>query len=219
MMQLDVSGNTNGGSALPRRNGFDPADLMAVDALVAVPDGLLGKWWVAHTRARHEKALYDDLARMGIFSYLPLTQRVTRSPRTRRLSKAYVPVFTGYLFFNGDDDARYRAMTTNHIASTLVVPNQLELLSELRNIHRVLAVGAGFEQTQTVKAGDWVRVTVGPLEGVEGVVAQWRPRLRMELNVHILGQSVSVEVDAAMVEKIDPPSYTGDGMARSQRSS
>jgi transcription antitermination factor NusG len=201
-----------------KRNGFDPASIMAADALVAIPDGLQGQWWVAHTRSRHEKALYEALARLGIYSYLPLTERVTRSPRSRRLSKAFVPVFTGYLFFNGDDEARYQAMTTNHIASTLPVLDQYELVAELRNIHRVLAVGAGFEQTCTVRAGDWVRVVVGPLEGVEGVVAQWRPRLRMELNVHILGQSVSVEVDAAMVEKIDPPSYGANGVPRSQHS-
>jgi len=185
-----------------------------VDPCVAIPDGLAGQWWVAHTRARHEKALCDDLARMGIFSYLPLAEHITRSPRSRRLSRALVPVFTGYCFFNATEEERYRAMTTNHIATTLIVPDQPELVSELRSIHRVLAVGAGFEQARTVREGDWVRISVGPLEGVEGVVAQWRPRLRMELNVHILGQSVSVEVDAGMVEKIEPPSYCTNGLHR-----
>ncbi len=178
-----------------------------IDPSLVIPENLAGQWWVAHTRARHEKALADDLGRMGIFAYLPLCERVTRSPRTRRLSKAMVPVFTSYVFFNGSEEDRYKAMTTNHVATTLAVPNQRELVAELRHIHRVVAVGAGFEQAQTVKVGDWVRVTVGPLEGVEGVVTHWKAKLRMELNVHILGQSVSVEVDAALVEKSAPPTY------------
>ena len=66
--------------------------------------GLPGRWYVAHTKPRQEKLLATSLARFGIYNYLPLRQRVTRSAATRRLSRSLVPVFPGYLFFNGTDE-------------------------------------------------------------------------------------------------------------------
>jgi transcriptional antiterminator RfaH len=166
-----------------------------------------GRWWVAHTRPRAEKALASDLARLSIFHYLPLYERVTRSLRTNRRSRSLVPVFSGYLFFAATEEKRSLALKTNRIVNLLTVADQAQLVAELRHIQRVLESDTSFLRRSRIQVGQWVRITAGPLAGVEGVVSHWRSSVRLYLNVNILGQSITVETPPDVVEPIDPPTY------------
>jgi transcription termination/antitermination protein NusG len=186
-------------------------------AMLSVPEGasespfpmdLPGKWFVAHTRSRNEKLLATELGKLQIVNYLPLAQRVTRSSRTRRISRSWMPVFPGYVFFNGTDEQRYSALRTNRIANVLLVPNQQQLVTELLQVHHLLVSTDEFTVADRLNVGDWGRVLAGPLAGVEGVVGWFASRLRLSMNVTILGQSISVEVDSDNVERIDPPAHT-----------
>jgi transcription antitermination factor NusG len=173
----------------------------------AIPADLPGIWWVAHTRPRSEKALALDLRTRRITCYLPLCVRTTRSKGTGRKSQSLVPVFPGYVFFNGDDSQRQAALTTNRIANTLEVVDQAQLVGELRQIQRVVSTQTDFDWQPAIEVGQWVRVTAGSLLGVEGVVRKHMSRMRLALNVRMLSQSVVVEVPRDMLEKIDPPAY------------
>jgi transcriptional antiterminator NusG len=173
----------------------------------AIPEDLPGLWWVAHTRPRNEKALALDLQARDIFYYLPLCVRSTRSRTSGRWSRSIVPVFPGYVFFNGSDTQRQSALTTNRIANTLRVTDQRQLVGELRQIQQVLSTQTGFAWQPTIEVGKWARVIAGPLNGVEGIVCKRMSRMRLALNVRMLSQSVVVEVSRDMVEEIDAPSY------------
>ena len=172
-----------------------------------MPEPTEGVWWAAHTRPRAEKQLAADLARLGLHCYLPLRERITRNARTHRLHRSSVPVFSGYLFFVADEPQRLRALATRRIVSTLNVPRQAQLVAELRHLHTVLTADTPVSLRSSLRVGRWVRICDGPLTGVEGVVSGWRSRIRVALNVNILGQSVSVEVLRDQVEPIDPPWY------------
>lgn len=178
----------------------------AADVAVPLTDAA-GTWYVAHTRARNEKILAEELARYGVFNYLPLARRITRSAATGRISRSLVPVFPGYVFFNGDEDDRHRALRTNRIAAVLEVPNQDQLVAELVQMQQLLANDGHFAVAPRLNVGDWGRITSGPLMGLEGVISHVSGQWRLTMNVTILGQSVSVEVDRHSVEKIDPPPY------------
>jgi transcription antitermination factor NusG len=173
----------------------------------AIPDDLPGLWWVAHTRPRNEKALALDLRARRIFHYLPLRLRSTRSRTSGRLSRSLVPVFPGYVFFNGHDLQRQQALMTNRIVNALPVVNQTELVGELRQIQRLLASQSEFGWESAIQVGQWARVIAGPLQGVEGVVCKRLSRWRLALNVRMLSQSVVVEVSRDLLEHIEMPSY------------
>ncbi len=176
-------------------------------AVEVVPQPERGCWWVAHTRPRAEKALSADLVRLDIRHYLPLRVRITPSRSTNRVSRSLVPVFSGYLFFVADETERLRALTTHRIVTTLAVPRQDQLVAELRHLHTVLTAGVGVAHRRDLRTGRWVRIIAGPLTGVEGIVRSWRSRTRLALNVHTLGQSITVDVDPACVEPIDIPDF------------
>jgi len=50
--------------------------------------------------------------------------------------------------------------------------------------------------------GRKVRVRLGPLQGCEGILIRKKNIARLVLSVHLLQQSVSVEVDADVVEAL-----------------
>ncbi len=180
-----------------------------VPAAEAIPEVTAGRWCVAHTKPRNEKALAQNLEALQILNYLPLRAHTTRSPNTGRLTRSIVPVFTGYLFFNGTEEQRQLALNTNRIANTLDVPNQDQLIGELRQIQKALSVDTDIEWRAGAGIGDWVRVTFGPLAGLEGVVCRRLSRWRLALNVQMLSQSISIEVPADAIEPIDPPPFAG----------
>lgn len=164
-----------------------------------------GLWYAAHTRARNEKALAQDLVSLGICHYLPLVHRQTRSRATGRISRSAVPVFPGYVFFCASEDQRYQSLRTNRIARLLMVSDQDQLIAELQRVQQLLQSEHDFSVLKRLKVGDWGRITAGPLRGLEGVVVRSARRWRLSMNVTILGQSIQVDVDREMVEPCDPP--------------
>jgi transcription antitermination factor NusG len=170
-----------------------PADL----ELTAFP----GRWWVAHTKARNEKALARDLTERGIPYYLPLIGKTIRSGR--RKLKSLLPAFPGYLFFaDGDTDFRYVVMTTNRVAHTIEVRDQARLVHELLQIERAVTKG-DFDPHPFVREGRRVVVRHGPFRGIEGIVVRRGRRARLVLQVDLLGQAIAAEIDADCVEPAD----------------
>ena len=97
---------------------FEENPPMRTPSTASVAD-MSGDWWVAHTKARFEKALAFDLIAKGIGYYLPMVERVKLSGgRKRRL---LLPLFPSYVFFCGDSDARYAALATNRLCQAIAV--------------------------------------------------------------------------------------------------
>jgi len=114
-----------------------------------------------------------------------------------------IPIFPGYLFFSGTQHGRELALKTQRIVTVLRVHDQGRMVKELRQVHGVLSSGRDYQTHRSIKVGQAVRVLQGPLMGLEGVVTGCRSRVRLVLNVHMLGQSVSVETSMDDVEVID----------------
>lgn len=167
---------------------------------VSCLEDLDGLWWVAHTKARNEKALAWFLAKMDISYFLPLREKV--SVRKSRRYKALLPLFSGYVFFNGDQDSRYSALTSNRIAQVIEVSDQLNLVHELTQIHKALDKGAQLDPHPHLKKGDRCRVISGPFEGTEGLLLQKKNLTKLVLQVDILGQAAAMEIDADLLEAI-----------------
>jgi transcriptional antiterminator RfaH len=162
-----------------------------------------GRWWVAHTRSRNEKALAHDLKAKDISYFLPMTWKVRH--QSHRTVRSLLPLFTGYLFFCGDEAGRVELLKTNRVANLLDVVDQDAFIKELVRFEQALRVGTPLTPHKYVRKGQWCRVIAGPLLGLEGIVVQTRGNTRLVLQIDILGQAASVEIDMDMIEPIEPP--------------
>jgi transcriptional antiterminator RfaH len=160
-----------------------------------------GLWWVAHTKSRNEKALAQDLIRKEINYFLPMNWRVRR--RKGRTIRSLLPLFSGYLFFCGEENERIELLRTNRVANLIEVKDQQRLLNELSQIERALRAGAPLVPHKYLKTGQHCQVIGGPLTGLQGIVVRTKTAARLVLRVDILGQATSVEIDADMIEFLE----------------
>ena len=156
-----------------------------------------GRWYVAHTKARREKALAWSLLTQGVPYFLPMVERLT-STRGRRF-RSWLPLFSSYVFFAGDRRARQQALATHHVAGVLDVVDRDRLLAELSQIEQALDGGAKLDPYPSMRNGTLCRVRCGPFAGLEGVVVR-RNVTRLLLQVEMLGQAAALEIDGSLLE-------------------
>ena len=70
-------------------------------------------------------------------------------------------------------------------------------------IEQALRAGAPMTAHEYIKTGQKCRVMAGPLLGLQGIVVKTRGAMRLALQVDMLGQAASVEIDIDMIEVID----------------
>jgi len=175
-----------------------PADLLETACPSAADTARA--WYVARVKSRREKALASFLFRRSIGYFLPLVKR--RQSGGNRIRYSLVPVFPGYVFVYADIEERYNAFTSNHVSRMIEVKDPETLLRELNQIHRTLSAGQPIYPVEFVGVGRLVRVKYGPMKDVEGIVVRRDKKFRLVLNVTTIMQSVSVHIDADMVEPV-----------------
>jgi len=168
-----------------------------VESLAELP----GRWWVAHTRSRAEKAFAWDLVRLNVGYFLPMVLRTRVSGRRKRT--ALLPLFRGYVFFCGTEENRYQAMRTDRLCRTISAADQRHLIAELCHLHRGLQGKADLDPYPHAAIGRRCRVRAGPFRGLEGVVVERSRRTLLVLQVGILGQGAAMEIDCDLVEPAD----------------
>ena len=160
------------------------------------------EWFVVHTKSRNEKALAWDLVSKEINYFLPMCWKTSHSKG--RKFKSLLPLFTGYMFFNGNEDARVEVLRTNRVANIINVKDPQQLVKELSGIEQALQAGADLKPEKSIKAGQLCQVTAGPLKGLKGVAQKTTTAaMRLMLNVDMLGQAASVEIDSDIIEIIE----------------
>ena len=141
------------------------------------------------------------MQKMGINYFLPMMEKVHK--KSRRVFRSMLPIFSGYVFFCGDENDRLGIVRTNHIANFIKVEDQQRFVSELEPIEKALISGFVLEPHNYIKQGQHCRVIAGPLIGTVGIVAETQNGSRLILQVDILGKATCLEIDSDMLELMD----------------
>lgn len=157
-------------------------------------------WYALYTRHQHEKTVAGMLAGKGFEVFLPLYAAAHRwQDRVKRLS---LPLFPGYVFLRSIPDRRMAARVTPGVIHFVPGDRPVPIAeAEIDHLRQAGASRASILPHPFLKAGDWVRVRSGPLEGVEGILTHWKGKYRLVLSVELLQQSAAVEIDASAVER------------------
>ena len=110
-------------------------------------------------------------------------------------------MFPGYCFAR-IDPADALAVRTCAGVVTLVATNGRPAPipdAEIESIRTLVTSDLQFDPCPLIRAGDMVKVVSGPLRGVLGRLVRKGAHARLMLSVDLIGQGVSVEVDAADV--------------------
>ena len=164
-------------------------------------ESIYGNWWVAHTKARNEKALAWQLKNKDISYFLPMSWKVSQN-RGRKI-RSLLPLFSGYLFFCGNEEDRLDVLRTNRVAGLIEVKDQERIVADLTPIETAIISDEVLRPELSIEEGQRCRVLAGPLVGTEGIVIKTHNKYRLILQVEMLGQATSVDIDAEMLEIIE----------------
>ena len=158
-----------------------------------------GSWFALWTRSRHEQVVREQLERRHIESFLPT---VTKWSRWKdRKKKVDWPLFPGYCFARFDARERLPVLKCAGVVNIVSFDGDIAPIpeQEISAIRRLVESDLQYDPCPLISEGMMVEVTHGPLKGVVGRLVRKGAHARLVLAVDLIGQAVSVEVDAADV--------------------
>ena len=158
------------------------------------------EWFVAHTRPRCEKKLAEYCDREGLLSTLPCypsTHRYRRKTVTFRK-----PLFPGYVFLQLAAEQRQKAYRSDYVANLLDVFDQATFSRQLGDILRALDEEIDVRLAPEIGKGSMVRITSGPLRGMEGWVEDRYGVTTVLLRLDFIGQAAAVKLEADQIQLI-----------------
>jgi transcription antitermination factor NusG len=156
-------------------------------------------WYAIWTRSRHEQTVRQQLEQKGIDVFLPT---ITKWSRWKDRRKQVVwPLFPGYCFAKFTNEQRLpvlKCVGAVRIVGFNGAPTPIPE-EELSGIRQLVESDLLFDPCPLINEGDKVQVVSGPLKGVFGKLVRKGTNARLILSVDLIGQGVSVQVDAADV--------------------
>jgi transcriptional antiterminator NusG len=156
-------------------------------------------WYAIHTRSRHEKAVVAQLDQAGMHVFLPTITRWSRWKDRRK--EVDWPLFPGYCFARFDPAAVLPVLKCSGVVAIVTIEGKPAPIAarEIEGIRRLVTSDLKYDPCPLIKEGAAVEVVSGPLRGVVGRLVRKGAHARLVLSVDLIGQAVSVEVDAADV--------------------
>ncbi len=158
-------------------------------------------WYAVWTRSRHELVVRDQLARKGFDAFLPTITRWSRwKDRKKQIDW---PLFPGYCFARLTDHDRLPVLKCTGVVTIISFNGTMAPIpdQEIDGIRRLVETDLQYDPCPLIREGMLVEVVHGPLRGVVGRLVRKGAHARLILSVDLIGQGVSVEVDAADVRQ------------------
>jgi transcriptional antiterminator RfaH len=160
------------------------------------------RWYLVRTKQQKEAIVQRKLSEFVDETFLPRMR--TRRVRGSGQAESTTPLFPCYLFAFFDlESALYKVLHTIGVAGIVCAgstPSEVDS-SIIDEIRRRGEGGIVELPEKTLSAGQCIRVTDGPMEGLTGIFENYRSgSKRVALLLNIIGANVKVVVPAASVE-------------------
>ena len=168
-------------------------------------DKVKSEWYAVHVRSRHEFQVTDRLTMKGLETFLPTVER-QRKWKDRKKMIAF-PLFPGYIFV-------HTTRESNNLLSVLKVKGVVRMLctlpgqpdtipeDQIAALQKLVENKEALDPYPYLNEGQMVRITKGPLSGIEGILVKKLDKHLLILSVDVLKQGVALTINASEVEKI-----------------
>lgn len=160
-------------------------------------------WYALYTRSHCEQLVADQLGAKGFHVFLPKLD--TWSRRAGHQHLIALPMFPSYLFLDHAMDKMSYIEVRHARGLVRILGERWDRLgvipeAEIEAIQRAMVSRLPLFAHPYLVAGQRMRITQGPLTGVEGILVQSNPtKGLLVLSVELLRRSIAVEVTYAMI--------------------
>ncbi len=165
--------------------------------------GALPEWYAIWTRSHSEQMVADQLLSKDLDVFLPKITVWGRRAGVRHAIR--VPMFPGYVFLNAAVDKQIYLDVIKSRGVVRVLGERWDCLSpisdyEIEALLTLVNSGLAVTPHSYLREGQRVRITGGPLKGVDGFLVENRSeRGILILSVDLLQRSVAVQIDCTWV--------------------
>ena len=155
------------------------------------------RWYAAYTSANHERRVAEQLGAREVEHFLPVYASVRRW-KDRRV-ELKLPLFPGYVFVRMALRERLRVLQIPGVARLVGfggMPSPLPE-GEIDTLRSSLEAGMHAEPHPFLTAGRKVRVSRGPLAGLQGILVRRKKGARFVVTVELIQRAMAVDVDEA----------------------
>ncbi len=160
-------------------------------------------WYAFVTKPRHEKKVRYYLESAGIPQFLPLRTTLRQWKDRRRWVD--VPLFSCYIFVKYAFNRRW---------DVLKVPGVVRIVSfsdkpapihegEIQTIMKLISTEVDVQVCNGLLPGMDVKITSGPLAGLNGRLLEQRGSHRFVIQVPVIGKSILVDVNENCIDPIE----------------
>jgi transcriptional antiterminator NusG len=162
------------------------------------------QWFALYTRSRFEKKMLTELTDRRVEVFLPMREILSRwKDRKKRI---WIPLFPGYIFVNhvNTPENRYRVLNIPGAVRFVGLEGHAQPIpdEQIQYVRRFLESSIAIDPYPYIRVGSRVEVIAGPLKGIRGILVKKRGRFRFVIQVDLIRQAVSVEIDASDVRPL-----------------
>lgn len=166
-------------------------------------DGDQLNWYALYTCSRHEKCVAQQIEQQSISCFLPLYRSLRRwKDRRKELELA---LFPSYVFDRLALKDRFRVLQLPSAVHLVSFNGQPAVLpdAEIERLRDRLCRGAQLEPHPYLNVGRRIRVRVGAMQGLEGIIVRRKDRWRVVFSLDLIMRSIAVEIDENDVEAVE----------------
>lgn len=160
------------------------------------------RWFALQVRTRWESSTAVLLSGKGYQTLLPTYQ--TKKRWNGRVKQLNAPLFPGYVFCQFDALNRLPILVTPGVIS-VVGSGRIPLPvddSEIAAIQTVVSSGFQAEPWPYLEIGQRIRIESEALNGLEGILINFKGNHRIVVSVSLLRRSVALEIDRTCVRPV-----------------
>ncbi len=160
-------------------------------------------WYAIWTRSHSEQLVADQLLAKGLQVFLPKISVWSRRGGVRHAIR--VPMFSGYVFLNESVDKNTYLDVIKARGVVRILGDRWDSLSaisdgEIEGLQALVNSGVAITPHSYLREGQRVRITGGPLKGVDGILVDNKSEKGLlVLSVDLLQRSVAVQIDCTWV--------------------
>jgi len=161
-------------------------------------------WFALQVRTRWESSTAVLLSGKGYETLLPTYK--ARKRWSGKVREIQAPLFPGYVFCQFDVQKRLPILVTPGVISIVSrgrIPQPVDQ-TEIAAIQTVVASGIHAEPWPYLELGQKIRIESDALQGVEGILINFKGNNRIVVSVSLLRRSVALEIDRCSVRPIGP---------------
>jgi transcription antitermination factor NusG len=161
-------------------------------------------WFALQTRSRWESTTANLLQGKGLETFLPTF--TSKRKWSDRFKVVEAPLFPGYVFCRFDLHNRLPVLITPGVISVVgrgKTPIAVDD-SEIFTIQSAMAAGIKVEPWPYVEIGERVRIKDAVLDGMEGILINFKGSHRVVISVTLLRRSVALEIDRSRIVPLGP---------------